>query len=49
MALVIDAETLAYRLDDLMEKGLLSDEEARQEWLAAQEEAMEEVREGWCE
>jgi hypothetical protein len=44
---MIDPDTLAARLDDALESGEMTDEEAREEWLAARDEALEAEREEW--
>ena len=44
---MIDPDRLAARLEAALERGEITDEEARQEWLAAEEEARYEAEEGW--
>ena len=43
----IDPDRLAARLDAAIERGDMTDQEAREEWLAAEEEAEMEQREAW--
>lgn len=44
---MIDPDRLAARLEAALERDEITDEEAREEWLAAEEEARYEAEEGW--
>lgn len=43
----IDPDRLAGRLNAAIERGEITDQEAREEWLAAEEQAEMELREAW--
>ena len=42
-----DQERLASRLDDAIERGEITEAEARDEWFAARDEAAHELMEQW--
>ena len=43
----MNPDLLDYRLEAAIARGEMTDEEARQEWLAAEEEARYELEEEW--
>ena len=44
---MIDPDRLAARLEAALERGEITDEEARDEWFAARDEALREAEEEW--
>lgn len=41
------SDQVYWRIDDALNRGEITDEEAREEWLAARDEAIEAERERW--